>query len=132
MTKEKRNLWLCRLASLLFLIMLVSYWKLFQFLSHRNSNVFTIIILVLFYLLNLTSLAGLFFAKSWGFISTYFSIPISTALFAVSYFPFLMVRLPMPTGSYIVIGLNTLFLIGIVLLQIERHRFNLEKAVGRG
>ncbi len=123
MTKQSRNLLFCRIISLLILFMLIRYRAISVLIRDPGISVFTTIIVLLFYALNLATLIGLFFAKSWGFITSYFSIPISTFLFAVSYAPFLSDWLPMSARVYVVPVLNALLLVGIVSLQMQQRRF---------
>jgi len=124
MRKQTLNLLLCRIASLLILIMLIRYRAIFVLLRDPGSNIFSVVVVLLFYALNIATLIGLFFASCWGFITSYFSIPISTFLFATSYFPFITDWLPMPIRMYSIPALNAVLLVGIVSLQVQRHRFN--------
>ena len=119
MTKNTRNLLLCRIASLLIVVMLFRYRAIFMTTGHQ---VFVVAIVALFYALNIVTLVGLFFRKSWGFITSYFALPISTVLFAVSYVPFITDWLPMSLRMYSVPFLNALLLVGIVYLQVQHRR----------
>jgi len=122
MTKNTRNLLLCRIASLLIVVMLFRYRAIFMTIQGAGSQVFVVAIVAIFYVLNIITLVGLFFRKSWGFITSYFALPISTFLFAVSYVPFIIDWLPMPLRMYSVPFLNAFLLVGIVYLQVHHRR----------
>ncbi len=123
MKKQSWNIFWCRIIALLFLIMLVRYRAISMLIRDPSGDILTTIIVVLFYVLNIGSLLGLFFVKSWGFITTYFSIPLSTFLFAVSYVPLLTDWFPPKARMYTVPALNALLLIAIVSLQAQLRRF---------
>lgn len=124
MTKNglKSNTLLCRVMALLFLIMMVRYRAIFVLLTDTNSNIYSIIVVTIFYLLNIISMIGVFIPRQWGFIVCYFAIPLSTYLFATSYFSFITDWLSHPVLIYLIPCLNALFLIGIVTLQVKRYR----------
>ena len=77
-TPLKRNTLFCRIASLLFLIMMVRYRVIFVLLTDPGSNIYSILVVSIFYLLNIASMVGMFMSRKWGFIVCYFSIPLST------------------------------------------------------
>lgn len=118
----KRNTLFSRIAALLFLIMMVRYRAIFVLLTDPSSNVYSIIVVGIFYLLNIMSMVGLFMPRQWGYISSYFSIPLSTFLFAVSYLSFVTDWIPASTDRFLIPFVNALFLIWIVTLQVKRRR----------
>ncbi len=118
----KSNTLLCRVMALLFLIMMVRYRAIFVLLTDTSSNIYSIIVVALFYLLNIVSTIGLFIPRQWGFIVCYFSIPLSTYLFATSYFSFITDWIAHPVLIYLIPFLNAFLLIGIITLQVKRYR----------
>ena len=118
----KRTILFCRIAALLFLIMMVRYRAIFVLFIDPSSNIYSFVVVAVFYLLNIISMIGLFIPRQWGFISCYFSIPLSTLLFATSYFSFVTDWLPTEVLRYLVPFLNALFLVGIVTLQVRLRR----------
>lgn len=123
--KLKRNSFFCRIAALLFLLMMVRYRAIYVLLTDPSSNIYSILIVAIFYLLNLASMVGLFLPRQWGFISSYFSIPLSTFLFATSYLFFVTDFASGEMAVYLIPFINALFLIGIVMLQVQRRHIKM-------
>ena len=98
----KGDILFCRIAALLFLMMMVRYRAIVVLFIDPSSNIYSLMVVGVFYLLNVISMVGLFIARQWGFISCYFSIPLSTLLFATSYFSFVTDWLPTEVLRYLV------------------------------
>lgn len=118
----KSNTLFCRIVAFLFLYMMVRYRGIYVLLVDPSSNIYSMGIVVVFYLLNIASMIGLFMPRRWGFIISYFAIPISTLLFATSYFAFITDWLPRASLIYAIPFLNALLLIWIATLQVKRRR----------
>jgi len=118
----KRNALFCRIVALLFLIMMVRYRTIYVLMTDASSNIYVILVVAIFYLLNIASMVGMFLPRQWGFISCYFSIPLSTFLFGVSYFSFISDWLPTRAMIYVVPFLNAALLVLVVHLQVRRGR----------
>ncbi|MCB1827653.1 MAG: hypothetical protein KDH94_04425 [Coxiellaceae bacterium] len=127
--KDKRLMWntfFSRLAALLFLLMMVRYRALYVLMIDPSRNIYSILVVAIFYLLNLISMVGLFIPKNWGYISCYFSIPLSTFLFASSYLFFLTDYLSGRTAVYVIPFVNALILVAIVVLQVKRRHIEMQ------
>lgn len=118
----KRNTFYCRIIALLILIMMARYHAIFVLMTDPSSGVYTWALVAIFYVLNILTMIGLFIPRRWGFILSYFALPISTLLFAVSYLSFLTDWLPLKARLYVTPFANALLLLAVITLQFKRRQ----------
>lgn len=117
----KRNTVYCRIVSLLILLMMVRYRGIFVLFTDPGSGPYSITVVGFFYLLNIASMIGLFIPRKWGFVFSYFAIPLSTFVFATSYLSFITDWFPRHVMLYLIPFVNAILLISIIMLH-ARHK----------
>ncbi len=105
------------------LVSLIAHSKLLSALVSlltNDGNIMTVLLGLaglLYPVLAVLSVAGLWTLRAWGFYAFYLHLVIGTLLFGVSFLPFLPALLPPELRIWVVIAINLLTLIAAVVIH---------------
>jgi hypothetical protein len=99
--------------------------KMLKMMGLWNSDILGFVLLLVFYLSSVGSVIGLLLQRSWGFMSVYALVIVSTLLgIAIIPLPRLF---PVSSRTTLVIFFNIIVFISAVLLQVRQNKPKIKK-----
>ncbi|MDX1402578.1 MAG: hypothetical protein R3245_11700 [Kiloniellales bacterium] len=110
----------CKLLSAISLVSLIENWQILRLIGQSFDKIEPWILsplMIAVPFLWVGAIAGLWYARSWGFIALYLYGALVTLFFGISLVPLILTPVPLELRLYALLVVNSLFLLAAAYLH---------------